>query len=52
MALKSGPTRRARTAGHISREAQLRIDRRVKKILDRKSAVERARRAARRLSGG
>jgi hypothetical protein len=53
MALKAGPTTRARTVGHISREAQQRIDRRVKKILDRRAGpVERARRAARRLSGG
>ena len=59
MALKSFPTKRARTVGHISHDAQLRVDRRVKEILDRReapvareAAVERARRAARHLSGG
>jgi hypothetical protein len=51
--IDSGPARRARTVGHVTRDAQLRVDRRVRKILDRhEDAVERARRAARRLSGG
>ena len=59
MALKSFSTKRERTVGHISHDAQLRVDRRVKEILDRRespvareAAVERARRAARHLSGG
>ena len=59
MALKPFPTKRVRTVGHISHDAQLRVDRRVKEILDRReapvareAAVERARRAARHLSGG
>jgi hypothetical protein len=53
MALKTGPTRRARTVGHISHDARVRIDERVKKILDRRAdALERARRAARRLNSG
>jgi hypothetical protein len=42
----------ARTVGHVTRDAQLRVDRRVSEILDRRDdAVERARRAARRLNG-
>jgi hypothetical protein len=53
MALKAAPTKRARTVGHISHDAQMRIDRRVKKILNRREgALEKARRAARRLNGG
>jgi|tagenome__1003787_1003787.scaffolds.fasta_scaffold19123034_2 hypothetical protein len=48
-----GPPTRARTVGHVTRDAQLRVDRRVRQILARREvAVERARRAARRLSGG
>jgi hypothetical protein len=44
---------RARTAGHVSHDAQLRVDQRVKTILDRReAAVGQARRAARRLSEG
>jgi hypothetical protein len=51
-ALRPGPAKRARTVGHISHEAQLRIDRRVKEILGRRDdALERARLAARRLNG-
>jgi hypothetical protein len=43
----------ARTVGHVSHDAQLRVDERVKTILDRREgAVERARLAARRLSEG
>jgi hypothetical protein len=49
MALKQRPIRRARTVGYISYDARLR----VKQILDRReAAVEKARRAARRLDGG
>jgi hypothetical protein len=43
----------ARTVGHVSHDAQVRVDRRVKTILDgREGAVRRARLAARRLSEG
>jgi hypothetical protein len=43
----------ARTIGHVSRDAQVRVDQRVKTILDRREgAVRRARLAARRLSEG
>jgi hypothetical protein len=43
----------ARTVGHVSHDAQLRVDERVKTILDRREgAVRRARLAARRLSEG
>jgi hypothetical protein len=52
MALKSSRTERARTVGHISHDARVRVDQRVKEILARReAAVERARRAARRLKG-
>ena len=50
MALKPPRTERARTVGHISHAAGVRIDQRVKEILARReAAVERARGAARRL---
>jgi hypothetical protein len=50
MALKPLRTQRARTVGHISRDARARVDQRVKEILARReAAVERARRAAARL---
>jgi hypothetical protein len=59
MALKPVPTKRAHTVGHTSHDAQVRVDQRVKEILDRRealvardAAVERARRAARHLNGG
>ena len=53
MALKQSPIRRARTVGYISHDARVRVDQRVKQILDRREAtVEKARRAARRLNGG
>jgi hypothetical protein len=49
MALKP---QRARTVGHISHDARVRVDQRVKEILARReAAVERARRAAARLKG-
>jgi hypothetical protein len=52
MALKPSRTQRARTVGHISHDARVRVDERVKQILARReTAVERARRAARRLKG-
>ena len=52
MALKTGLAKRSRTVGYTSHAAQRRIYQRVKKILDRRDdAVERARRAARRLNG-
>ena len=48
------PTRsaRARTVGHISRGAQVRIDGRVREILARRVALERARDAAERIKVG
>jgi len=53
------PTERTQTVGHISQDAQVRVDQRVKEILDRReapvardAAVEQARRAARNLNGG
>jgi hypothetical protein len=49
MTLKPGPTERARTVGHISHTAQARVDQRVKEILARRVALDRARRAAQRL---
>ena len=50
MATKPPRTQRARTVGHISRDARVRVDQRVKEILARRqAAVERARRAAARL---
>jgi hypothetical protein len=53
MAVKQRPTTRARTVGYISHDDRVRVDQRVKQILDRReTAVERARRAARRLTGG
>ena len=52
MALKPRRTERVRTVGHISHDARVRVDKRVKEILARReAAVERARRAARRLKG-
>jgi hypothetical protein len=43
MALKPPRTQRARTVGHISRDARVRVDQRVKEILARReAAVERA----------
>jgi hypothetical protein len=53
MALEPVTTRRTRAAGLTPHDAQVRVDRRVKRILDRrKTAVERARRAARHLESG
>jgi hypothetical protein len=50
MALKPLRTQRARTVGHISHAARVRVDQRVKEILARReAAVKRARRAAQRL---
>jgi len=52
MSLKTAPKKRTRTLGHIPHDAQMRIDRRVKRIFDRREGeLERARRAARRLNG-
>jgi hypothetical protein len=52
MALKSPRTQRARTVGHISHDAGVRVDHRVKEILARRdAAMGRARHAARRLKG-
>ena len=50
MALKEVDTEHARTAGHVSHEARLRVDERVGRILARRAAALRqARLAARRL---
>ncbi len=52
MATQPLRTQRARTVGHISRDARTRVDQRVKEILARReAAIERARRAAARLKG-
>jgi hypothetical protein len=49
MALKPGGSQHARTVGHISREAQARVDKRVAAILARRdAALRRVRRAAQR----
>ena len=51
MALKPPRTQRERTVGHISHDARVRVDQRVKEILARRDTeVERARRAAARLN--
>jgi hypothetical protein len=50
MTLKPGLTERARTVGHISHVAQVRVDHRVKEILARQVALDRARRAAQRVN--
>jgi hypothetical protein len=48
MALKPPRTQRARTVGHISHDASVRVDQRVKEILARReAAVERERAAPR-----
>jgi len=53
MAHGATSTRRARTVGYISYDAQVRIDQRVARILDRReTAVARAQLAARQLAGG
>ena len=50
MALKDVRTWHARTVGHVSREAQVRVDKRVARILTRRAtALREARLAARRL---
>lgn len=49
MTLKPTPPERTRTVGHISHPAQMRVDQRVKEILARRVALDRARRAAKRL---
>ena len=50
MTLKPGPPERARTVGHIYPAAQARVDQRVKEILARRVALDRARRAAQQLN--
>jgi hypothetical protein len=50
MAEQTGPTKRAATVGHISHDARVRVDQRVKEILARRVALDRARRAALRLN--
>jgi hypothetical protein len=52
MARRPRRTQRARTVGHISHDAGVRVDQRVKEILARREvALERVRRAAQRLKG-
>jgi hypothetical protein len=50
MTLKPEATERARTVGHVSRATQVRVDRRVQDILARRTALDRARRAAHRVN--
>jgi hypothetical protein len=50
MTPKPGLTERAPTVGHLSHAAQMRIDQRVKEILARRVALDRARRAAERFN--
>jgi hypothetical protein len=53
MPRKPPRTQRGHTVGYVSHDARVRIDQRVKEILARReAAVERARRAARRLKVG
>ena len=53
MALKPGLTQRAQTAGHVSHDAQARVDKRVAAILAaRDAAVQLARGAAQRSKRG
>lgn len=48
MALKPARTKRVRTTGYLSHDAQARVDRRVAQILERReAALRQARRAAR-----
>ena len=46
MALKPELTEHARTAGHVSHEAQVRVDKRVQKILARRDRARLATRTA------
>jgi hypothetical protein len=50
MTLKSERAERVPTVGYISHAAQARVDQRVKEILARRVALDRARRAAQRLN--
>jgi hypothetical protein len=49
MTLKPGLTEHARMVGYVSHAAQVRVDQRVKEILARRVALDRARSAAQRL---
>lgn len=50
MALKNAGAKRPATVGHVSREATVAVDRRIKEILARREvALRRARRAAQHL---
>lgn len=52
MALKPAHTERVRRVGQVSHDAQVRVDRRVTLILERReAALRQARRAARSLKG-
>jgi len=48
--MKTGLTERIRTVGHVSHTAQVRVDQRVKEIVARRVALDRARRASQRLN--
>ena len=50
MTLKPAPPERTRRVGHITHAAQVRVNQRVEKILARRVALARARRAAQRKS--
>ena len=49
MTLKPAPPERTRRVGHITHAAQVRVNQRVEKILARRVALARARRAAQQL---
>jgi hypothetical protein len=48
--MKTGLTERARTVGHVSHAAHACVDQRVKDIVARRVALDRARRASQRLN--
>jgi hypothetical protein len=50
--MKPGRIESARTVGHISHAAQVRVDQRVQDILARRRALEHPRRAAQRVNTG
>jgi hypothetical protein len=48
--MKTGLAERTHMVGHVSHAAQVRVDQRVKEIVARRVALDRARRAAQRLN--
>jgi hypothetical protein len=50
MTLKPGPTERPRTIGHTPHAAQVRVDQRVREIVARRVALERAQHTAQRVN--